>query len=163
MTFGRIIYWVTPESHRTVRHIWVPARFVTIFFITWDILSFFVQCIGIFVLVASTSKAHQTIDQQRKAMDMVYLILRVGFIMQITTFSVFMLTTLRFMFASKSWSYDWPNGGSGSWRTLAWTVVFSSILITVRHFLSLYPSPRAHKSPLFLKTNSNRDAPCIDA
>ena len=131
MTFGRIIYYVCPESRRGFRQTWVPARFITILFIFLDTLSFCIQCIGIFYLIAKLSAQDQTTLQQKQALKTTYDILRVGFIMQITVFGLFMLLVLRFMFASKSWRFDWPEGGSGSWRTLGWTLVTAGLLITV--------------------------------
>jgi len=131
MTFGRIIYYVCPENRRGFRQIWVPARFITILFVFLDTLSFIVQCIGIFFLIAKLSAQDQTTAQQKQALKTTYEILRVGFIMQITVFGLFMLLVLRFMFASKSWRFDWPERGSGSWRTLGWTLVTAGLLITV--------------------------------
>ena len=131
MTFGRIIYWVTPVSHRGFKKIWVPVRFVALLFITFDMLSFFIQCIGIFVLIAHLTREDSTVDQRSRTLRMIYNILRVGFVMQIITFGFFMLISLRFMFVSKTWRYDWPNGASGTWRKLAWTVTGSAALITV--------------------------------
>ena len=131
MTFGRIIYYVTPENRRGFRQIWVPARFITILFMFLDALSFCVQCIAVFFLIAKLSAQDQTAAQQRQALKTTYEILRVGFIMQITVFGIFMLLVLRFMFASKTWKFDWPEGGSGSWRTLGWTLTTAGLLITV--------------------------------
>jgi len=96
-----------------------------------DTLSFCIQCIGIFFLIAKLSAQNQTGAQQRQALKTTYEILRVGFIMQITVFCIFMLLVLRFMFASKNWKFDWPEGGSGSWRTLGWTLTTAGLLITV--------------------------------
>ena len=131
MTFGRIIYWVTPVAHRGFKNIWAPVRFVALFFITFDMLSFFIQIIGVFVLIAHLTRGDSTVDQRSRTLKMTYNILRVGFIMQIITFSFFLLISLRFMFVSKTWRYVWPNGASGSWRKLAWTVTGSAVLITV--------------------------------
>ena len=135
MAFGRIIYWVTPESHRGFRHTWVPTRFVAIFFIFWDCLSFFIQCVGILFLVANLYKKDLTVDRQTKVLTTTYDILRVGFIMQTIGFGIFALTSIRFIFASKNWRYDWPEGGSSSWKRLAWTVTGSSMLLTVSRIL----------------------------
>ena len=131
MAFGRIVYWVTPVSHRGFKKIWVPVRFIAFLFITFDMLSFFIQIIGVFVLIAHLTREDSTVSQRTKSLKMTYDILRVGFIMQIITFGFFMLIALRFMFVSKTWRYDWPNGASGSWRKLAWTVTGSAVLITV--------------------------------
>jgi hypothetical protein len=131
MTFGRIIYYVTPENRRGFRQIWFPARFITVSFIFLDTLSFCIQCIGIFFLIAKLSKNDLNADQQKQVLATTYDILKVGFIMQITVFGIFMLLAFRFMFASKSYKFDWPEGGDNKWRTLGWTVVTAGFCITV--------------------------------
>ncbi|MCJ1416414.1 hypothetical protein MMC32_002749 [Xylographa parallela] len=132
MSFGRIIYWVTPENRRGFRQIWVPARFITIIFTTLDMLSFSVQCIGIFFLIGKLSNQSQTADQQTQAVKTTYDILRVGFIMQNVVFGVFMLVAFRFMFASKAWKFDWPEAGSNRWRSAGWAIVAAAFMIAGR-------------------------------
>lgn len=134
MTFGRIIYLVTPENRRAVKHTWVPIRFTTIIFVSCDFASFFVQCIGIFVMIGNVTNKTLNEQQRSTGATMTYNILRVGFILQIVAFFAFLVVAFRFMFASKSWRYDWPNGGSGNWRKIAWAVVIASALVTVRMF-----------------------------
>ena len=131
MTFGRLIYWVTPENRRGFRQVWVPARFITLIFVFLDSLSFCVQCIGILFLISKFSIAGQTQIQQAQVLRTTYNILRVGFIMQIVVFGTFMLIAFRFMFASKAWKFDWPEGGNAKWRTSGWTVVAAGFLIAV--------------------------------
>lgn len=131
MTFGRLIYWVTPENRRGFRQVWVPARFITIIFTSLDMLSFSIQCIGIFFLIAKLSNSNQTPNQQNQSIKTAYDILRVGFIMQNVVFGVFTIVAVRFMFASKAWKFDWPGNGSNKWRTLGWAVVTAALLIFV--------------------------------
>ena len=133
MTFGRIIFWVAPDDKRSARYTWVPARFLTIFFVTWDMLGFVISCIGVFVLIANANKKELTVDQQINGMNITYKILQVAFIWQIIAFTAFWIVAFRFMFSSKTWKYDWPN--SGTWRKMAWVVVITSALVTGR---SLY-------------------------
>ena len=131
MSFGRIMYWATPENKRGLRHTWVPIRWFTTFFVSWDMASFFITCIGVFVLIANTTKKDLTPEQQISGLEMTYRILRVAFVWQIIFFGLFSIIAIRFMLASKAWKYDWPEGGSSQWRKIAWVVNGAAILITV--------------------------------
>ena len=131
MTFGRIIYWVTPETHRGFKHLWLPARFLALFFIFWDIVSFCIQVLALLIVFSQISKKDQDAAAVTKTAKTGYNILKVGFIMQMCVFGVFAMLATRFMIVSKQWRYDWPEGGSSSWRTLAWTVTGASLLIFV--------------------------------
>ncbi|MCJ1476129.1 hypothetical protein MMC13_004794 [Lambiella insularis] len=158
MTFGRIIYWVTPENRRGFRQVWIPARFVTMIFICLDMLSFTIQCIGIFFLIAKLSNSDRTSDQQNQYIKTTYNILRVGFIMQNIVFGVFTIVVLRFMFASKAWKFDWPESGSNKWRTLGWSVVIAAFLIFSRSLFRTFEFTlnggdnylRSHEWPFYL-------------
>ncbi|MCJ1255117.1 hypothetical protein MMC24_002933 [Lignoscripta atroalba] len=132
MIFGRIIYWVTPESRRGFRHLWVPARFIAIFFIFWDVLSFVIQCLALIIILSQVYNTDTDTRLRAKALKTGYNVLKIGFIMQICVFGTFALLALRFMFVSKQWRYDWPEGGNSSWRKLAWTIAGVSCLIAVR-------------------------------
>ena len=131
MTFGRIVFWVTPEEKRTFRYTWVPARWITTFFVSWDMAGFVISCIGVFVLIANASKKGLTPDQQQNNLNITYSILRVAFIWQIVVFAVFTIVSFRFMFASKAWKYDWPENGIKHWRKIAWAVNGASSLVMV--------------------------------
>ena len=131
MTFGRIVYWATPENRRSVRYLWIPARYITLFFVSFDILSFLVKAIGVLVMIAHLNKNDQSEEDRKNALTMTYDILRVGFIMQLIVFGTFMLIAFKFMFSSKNWRFDWPERGSGKWRKMAWTVVAAAFLIFV--------------------------------
>ena len=47
MTFGRLVWLVTPVEERTFSKLWAPARWITLFFICFDLLSFVLQAIGL--------------------------------------------------------------------------------------------------------------------
>lgn len=133
MAFGRIIYWVTPESHRGIRHIWIPARFMSLIFMLMDGLSFVIQCIGVFVLIGSLSKSDLTTEQQDMAVRLTYNILKVGFILQVMVYGLFTVIAVRFMVVSKQWKYDWPISDAPSWRHLAWVITICTSMIMVRN------------------------------
>lgn len=132
MTYGRIIYWVSPAEKRTVRYTWVPARWVTTTFVSLDCCALFISCVGIFVFISNENKSGLTDAQKR---DIPYQILKVAFFWQIAVFFLFTVASFRFMFSSKSFKYDWPNG-SAEWRKLAWVNTGSMFIITVSPPLS---------------------------
>ena len=131
MTYGRIIYWVSPQEKRTVRYTWVPVRWVTTVFVSLDLAAFAISCIGIFVFIANQSK--QELDEGQKR-EIPYQMLKVAFFWQIAVFFIFTIVNFRFMFASKGFKYDWPNGSS-EWRKIAWVNNGIMFIITLR---SLY-------------------------
>src|SRR5947207_11824171 len=53
MAYARVIFWVTPPSYRTFRWMWVPARFITPIFVTFDVISFGIQVIGASIIAAA--------------------------------------------------------------------------------------------------------------
>jgi hypothetical protein len=131
MTFGRIVFWVSPEEKRTFRYTWVPARWITTTFVALDFVGFTISSIGVFVFIANSAKSDMTLDQQQYVP---YQILKVAFVWQIVIFAIFSIVSLHFMFSSKSYKYDWPNA-NGEWRKIAWTIFIAMGILTAR---SLY-------------------------
>ena len=132
MTYGRIIYWVTPKDKRTIRYTWVPTRWVTTTFVSLDFLAFAICCIGIFVFIANEGKSDLSPAEKR---EIPYQVLKVSFFWQIAVFFIVTIATLRFMFASKNFKYDWPDE-SGQWRKIAWTNSGCIFVILVSCYLS---------------------------
>ena len=127
MTYGRIIYWVSPQEKRTLHYTWAPVKWITTIFVSLDLAAFFISCIGIFVFIANQSKTDLNDEQKR---EVPYQVLKVAFFWQIAVFLVFTLASFRFMFSSKTFKYDWPNGSS-EWRKIAWINNGSMFIITV--------------------------------
>ena len=127
MTYSRIIYWVCPEEKRTLRDTGVPVGWITTIFISLDLTGFAIACMGVFVYIANTSKSDMTPEQQRQVP---YGFLKVAFFWQIALFVIFTMATLRFMYSSKTFKYDWPNG-SKEWRKIAWTNFGTMAIISV--------------------------------
>ena len=130
MTFGRIIYWVAPPENRTLKHILLPAKWVTLTFVALDMASFFISCIGAIVLYVNATKADLTDDQRVAGVMTAYSILRVSFGWQLVVFFLFTMFSLWFILHSKAWKYDWPES-SATWRKFAWAVFASGALLTV--------------------------------
>lgn len=141
MTFGRIVHLVTPESRRGVGNTWVPTRHITTIFVTLDFVTFFIQCIGIILMITYISKIEaipvntaqgvQATQIAGHGLMRAYRVLQAGFIMQIVFFLAFLVIAFRFMFVAKSWRFDWPDQGNGKWRKIAWAVIGASALVMV--------------------------------
>ena len=131
MTFGRMIYWVAPEENRTFKHVLLPTKWITTIFVSFDFASFIVACIGVIVLYVNATKADLSDDQRASGIMMTYSILRVSFVWQLVVFSIFTIVAFRFMFHSKAWRYDWPDG-STRWRKMGWMANGASLAIVVR-------------------------------
>ena len=104
---------------------------MALLFLFWDMVAFLVQVLALLIVFSNVYKTNQDPARMEKQVDMAYNILRVGFVMQICVFGIFALLALRFMFVSKQWRYDWPEGGSHDWRRMAWVITGASILIAV--------------------------------
>ncbi len=49
---GRLIWWVTPSSYPGFSTFWVPARWITPLFVTFDLGSFYIQFLGLAAVTA---------------------------------------------------------------------------------------------------------------
>ncbi|KAL8764130.1 MAG: hypothetical protein Q9184_000272 [Pyrenodesmia sp. 2 TL-2023] len=124
-TFGRLLYYTVPPSHRTFRTLLLPARFIAPFFVIFDVLAFFIQLIGLGIVIQNIKKKDNT-----EARDRGINILRAGLILQTLVFGAFAVLSMRIILISKRWRFAWPD--SGKWRRLGWVVAAGSYLITFR-------------------------------
>ncbi|KAI4181611.1 MAG: hypothetical protein L6R41_006522 [Letrouitia leprolyta] len=125
-TFGRLLYFTVPASHRTFRSLFLPARFIAPFFVIFDVVSFFIQLIGLTIVVEKIKKDKNDVKGQKTGIN----ILRFGLILQTLVFGVFALLAMRIVLISKRWQFAWPDGGE--WKRLGWAVSIGSYLITFR-------------------------------
>ncbi|KAL8835185.1 MAG: hypothetical protein Q9170_003431 [Blastenia crenularia] len=129
-TFGRLLYYTVPTSHRTFRSLLIPARFIAPFFVIFDVVSFFIQLIGLGIIVQNIKK--NDVDAQKKGID----ILRIGLILQTLVFGAFAVLAMRIVLISKRWQFAWPD--DGRWKRLGWVVVLGSSLITFRAIYRIF-------------------------
>ncbi|KAL9599056.1 MAG: hypothetical protein Q9219_004090 [cf. Caloplaca sp. 3 TL-2023] len=113
-TFGRLLYYTVPPSHRTFRTLFLPARFIAPFFVIFDVVSFFIQLIGLGIVVSEIKKG----DDDQSAKDRGVNILRFGLILQTLVFGAFAALAMRIILVSKRWQFAWPDGGK--WKRLGW-------------------------------------------
>jgi hypothetical protein len=147
VVFGRLVFHVVPAHARTLRLLWVPARFVTPFFVGFDILSLFLQLIGA-VLVTSTQVTDDNAAQKlQRGKDIAIG----GVTLQIIAFGFFTIAAVRFHFTSPAFKAELekhfqPVPGDKrhvtmdgisrpfrpNWRALLYVVNVSCLLILVR-------------------------------
>ncbi|MCJ1226859.1 hypothetical protein MMC12_003514 [Toensbergia leucococca] len=133
MAFGRIIYWVTPDIHRGFRSLWVPARFLAPFFVLFDVVAFCIQLLGLVLILSKTSTSKPEHENQKgNGMAQGIEILCLGLIIQAVVVGAFALLAARFLIVSRQWRYAWPEGGSPTWRSMAWIIILASILVMFR-------------------------------
>ncbi|KAI9736169.1 MAG: hypothetical protein M1834_001054 [Cirrosporium novae-zelandiae] len=123
MAFGRIVLWVVPKSHQTFRQLWMPFRYITPLFVSFDVLSFAVQCVG-GAMVASAD----TTTKANKGKNVVL----VGLGIQLVTFGFFVLASMRFAFVLRTKLNSLPLPTETNWRFLLTTVNAASATILIR-------------------------------
>jgi hypothetical protein len=85
--FGRIVFYITPQEKRTTRFLWVPPRFLTPIFMTFDLLSFVMQGIG--AVQVSTGTTSSELNSGKT-------IVLSGLGVQIVAFGLFSIIGIRF-------------------------------------------------------------------
>jgi succinate dehydrogenase/fumarate reductase cytochrome b subunit len=111
-----------------MRYLWVPVRWITTIFVTFDILSFLVQFLGLASLAASVTSNDndQTlIDKVEKSLRIVKL----GLIVQLLCFVVFTVVGVRMLMVNKRWRAQWPD--TGRWKQLNWAINCACALLVV--------------------------------
>ncbi|KAI9671240.1 MAG: hypothetical protein M1829_004647 [Trizodia sp. TS-e1964] len=131
MAIGRLLYWVTPVQCRDFRHLWVPARFIAPIFITFDVISFLIQFLGV-AIIAGTINSKDSPSDIKTQTDRGFAALRLGLILQLLCFALFYLISIRFMVVSKRWRNEWPEGDNGKWRKFGFVINITSGLIVLR-------------------------------
>ncbi|KIW16868.1 hypothetical protein PV08_04058 [Exophiala spinifera] len=126
MSFGRVTLWVVPKEYQTVRHLWVPPRRVTLVFVGFDVLSFFVQVVGGSMVAAASTK-----DSANRGRDVVL----VGLALQLVTFGFFVFASLRLYFMLRTQLRDAPLPKERNWRLFLTVVNVANVIILIRTLL----------------------------
>ena len=133
-TFGRVLWWVTPRESHNFQNLWCLGRWVTPFFVCFDLGSFFIQLLGAGALgTVYTSKSLNTQDRQDKT-SQALAALKLGFALQLICFGVFVVIGTRFLYISRQWQgkallYQAPRGAN--WVRLNWAVNLATLAIFV--------------------------------
>lgn len=125
MTFGRLVWWVTPEAERQLQTLWVPARWIVLVFVSFDL--------GSYVVLFIDRNVYSGIPSQKKyESSRGEVVQKAATAFQLLGLTLFTLFAIRFMFVSKRWRQQWPVRQTRNWRYLGWATVASSILMTSR-------------------------------
>ncbi|KAI1478997.1 hypothetical protein K445DRAFT_73746 [Daldinia sp. EC12] len=146
VVFGRIVFHVVPARERTTRLLWIPPRWITPIFVTFDIISLLVQLVGA-ISISSTQMTDEDAEDKINTGKNVAL---VGLAIQIAAFGLFTVIAARFHFTSRRFEADllsrldaadgdkavFVKGLSRkinpSWRYLLYAVNVSCVLILIR-------------------------------
>lgn len=112
---------MTPESHRGFRTLWVPARFITLVFVLFDIVSFAIQLLGASVLASADDTDFSRLNKGGH-------IVQVGLAVQLVCFGFFSFVAARFVFVSRQFRQSWP---SGDWQKLLYAINIACLIILV--------------------------------
>jgi RTA1 like protein len=104
MTFGRLIWYTTPLDKLKFRTLWCPPRFITPIFVTFDLLSFLVQLLGVSAVGEAFQDKTLTPDERLRQTKGGLRILRLGLLLQLACFGIFAIIGFRFLVVSKRWN-----------------------------------------------------------
>lgn len=133
MTFGRIVWLVTPTADRNFRTLWVPPRFLTPFFVAFDLGSFLIQLLGAGALGSAYSDKSLPDKEKSDRIKRGLGTLRVGLVLQLICFSAFAVVGIRFLALGRRWVRQPLRYGDpkAKWQRLSWTINTSATIITV--------------------------------
>ncbi|KAF2022237.1 RTA1-domain-containing protein [Aaosphaeria arxii CBS 175.79] len=153
VTFGRIVWLVAPRDERNFKTLWFPPRFVSIIFVLFDIGAFLIQLSGATELSSAVIQddisAKEAADKTRRGVT----ILRVGLILQLICFGLFVIVGSRFIIISRRWTdrplqYDVP---STRWQRLNWTTNAAATVIMIRAFYRIFEFSSDIGKPSYLE------------
>ncbi len=123
MAFGRVVLWVVPPQYQSARHLWLPARRITPLFVSFDVLSFFIQVVG-GAMVAGAS----TVSKINNGRNVVL----VGLGLQLVTFGFFVLASIRFTVVLRTKLRTVALPTERNWRFFLKVVNVASVIILIR-------------------------------
>jgi len=123
MAFGRIALWILPPKYQAMRHLWLPARRITPIFVTFDILSFFVQGIG-----GSMIAAADTADKANSGKNVILI----GLGIQLFTFGFFVIASVRLTVLLRTKLRNEALPRDTNWPFLLQVINAASVTILIR-------------------------------
>lgn len=127
MTFGRLVWWVTPNERLNVRTLWCPPRWITPIFVAFDLITFSIQLAGV-SRTGDAFKSGVSPRDKQDAIDTGIHILRIGLGLQLICFGLFVLIGVRFCLVGRRWRA--PDGVT-KWKRLNMAVNGAAGLISV--------------------------------
>lgn len=102
VAFGRIVFHVVPPEARTVRLLWVPARWLTPIFVGFDIFALFLQLVGAVIISGTQLTSSNAISKLHTGKN----IALAGVSTQIGAFGLFTIIAARFHFTSRRFTAE---------------------------------------------------------
>jgi len=146
VVFGRILFLVVPPASRTIRLLWVPARWLTLVFVCFDIFALFLQLVGAVMISGTQSTDSDAASKLNTGKNLATS----GVYLQLAAFGLFSFIALRFHFVSRRFRDDFGRryqtvpgnklvtmpGTSRrfnpNWEHLLWAVNGSCAMILIR-------------------------------
>ncbi|KAH8880977.1 RTA1-domain-containing protein [Thozetella sp. PMI_491] len=97
VVFGRIVFLVVPPESRTIKTLWVPARWLTLIFVGFDIFALFLQLIGAVMLSSTQVTDSNAADRLKTGKNLA----TAGVYLQLAAFGIFSFIAVRFHFVSR--------------------------------------------------------------
>ncbi|KAI1384711.1 RTA1-domain-containing protein [Hypoxylon trugodes] len=166
VVFGRIVFHVIPAQDRTTGLLWIPPRWITPIFVTFDIVSLIVQLIGAAVVAAT----RPTDDNAANNLNMGKNVALAGLAIQIAAFGLFSIIAVRFHFISQRFEHSLQSrlavakGREAEintkWRFLLYAVNISCLFVLIR---SVYRVVEFAQGPLGVVTQKEFYMYVLDA
>lgn len=129
MTFGRLVWYLTPSDRRTFSTLWVPARWITPIFVSFDMFAFLIQLASI-TDVRSAYTSSKPLKDATTMFEHGLHVLKVGLIIQLLCFTAFAIIGLRFTLVSRKW-VNHSTALEGKSKRCVWMVNGAGTLIMV--------------------------------
>jgi hypothetical protein len=127
VTFGRIVWWVTPPDSHQFRLVWCSTRFVVPALVISGLISALIQLMGACFFVTTYRESHLGIFPALNAV-------RIGLTLQLVVLVIFAVVGMRFIYVSRRWINQplafSPRPGS-NWSWLIWAVCMAIAAIIV--------------------------------
>ncbi|PVH72811.1 RTA1-domain-containing protein [Cadophora sp. DSE1049] len=96
MAMGRIALYAAPKEYQTVKHLWIPPRYMTPLFMTCDIGAFVTQVMG----------GSDSTDSDREKAKQGLEVMKIGLIIQLVCFGFFLVISIRFHSPKFLWAIN---------------------------------------------------------
>ena len=115
MAFGRLVWYISPYAKLNFKSLWVPPRWITPIFVSFDAVTFFIQMVGI---SAAATAIHGPGDVDIDQLNNGLKVAKIGLILQMICFLFFAIIGIHFLFASRKWSVPLSRAKRGQWQRL---------------------------------------------
>ncbi|KAL9058424.1 MAG: hypothetical protein Q9162_001719, partial [Coniocarpon cinnabarinum] len=144
MAFGRLVWYVSPYSKLNFRSLWVPPRWITPIFVSFDAITFFIQMVGV---SAAATAIHGPGDVNIDQLNNGLRTCKIGLILQMVCFLFFAIIGMHFLIVSKRWSVPPSRARKPRWQLLNLAINAAATLITLRALYRIFEFSASVGSP----------------